>query len=90
MICKKPALHGEQCGVGAILMAYLHKADWMKVKEALKKCGAPVTGKEMGITQDKIIEALTIAHKVRDRYSILRDGLSATKAREIAENTGVI
>jgi len=24
----KPALHGEQCGVGAVMMAYLHGEDW--------------------------------------------------------------
>ena len=27
MIAPKPALHGEQCGVGTIMMMYLHGGD---------------------------------------------------------------
>ena len=37
-----------------------------------------------------IIEALTNAHSIRDRYTILRDGLSVEKATELAKSTGVI
>ncbi len=33
-IAKKPALHGEQCGVGTIMMMSLHGGDW----EVIKKC----------------------------------------------------
>lgn len=90
MICEKPALHGEQCGVGAILMAYLHKANWVRVKSSLKKCGAPVNATGLNIPPEKIIEALTMAHKIRDRYTILRNGLSEGQARGIVEETGVI
>ncbi|MFH1054593.1 MAG: NAD(P)-dependent glycerol-1-phosphate dehydrogenase [Candidatus Altiarchaeota archaeon] len=89
-ICEKPALHGEQCGVGAILMAYLHNVEWRRVRNALKKCEAPTTAKEMGIPDEKVIEALIGAHKVRDRYTILRDGLTEEKAREAAKETGVV
>jgi glycerol-1-phosphate dehydrogenase [NAD(P)+] len=90
MICEKPALHGEQCGLGTIMMAYLHKADWQAVRDALKDCGAPVTGKEIGVSEDKIIEALLKAHSIRDRYSILRGGLDEQTARRVAEATGVV
>lgn len=90
LICEKPALHGEQCGVGTIMMAHLHDADWVKVKEALKTVEAPTTAKELGIPQEKIIEALVKAASIRDRYTILRDGLTEKKARELAEETGVI
>jgi len=90
IICEKPALHGEQCGVGTILMAYLHDADWQEVKKALKECGAPTTGKELGITEDKILEALTKAHSIRDRYTVLREGIGKDKALEAAQTTGVI
>lgn len=89
-ICKKPALHGEQCGVGSIMMACLHKADWKRVRDSLKKCGAPVTAKELGIPKEKIIEALTTAHKIRERYTILRGGLGRKEAIAVAEETGVI
>ncbi|MFH1403630.1 MAG: NAD(P)-dependent glycerol-1-phosphate dehydrogenase [Candidatus Altiarchaeota archaeon] len=90
IICEKPALHGEQCGVGAIMSAYLHEADWKAIKGALKRCGAPTTAKELGIQGDIIVEALTKAQDTRDRYTILREGLSEEKAREAAESTGVI
>lgn len=90
MICPKPALHGEQCGVGSIMIAYLHDADWEKVKKALKTAGAPTNSKELKIDDEYIIKALMMANKVRDRYTILRDGLSREKAIELAKSTGVI
>jgi glycerol-1-phosphate dehydrogenase [NAD(P)+] len=37
-----------------------------------------------------IIEALTSAHEIRDRYTILGDGMSEPAAREAARVTGVI
>ena len=90
MICEKPALHGEQCGVGTILMAYLHEGDWEGVRQALKDCGAPVDAKGLDIPEGKIVEAMTKAHTIRDRFTILRDGLSAKRARQIAKDTQVI
>ena len=90
LICEKPALHGEQCGVGTIMMAYLHKAEWRGVRDALKKCGAPTTAKELGITDEKILEALMKAHGMRDRYTILGSGLSRNGAEKVAKETGVI
>lgn len=89
-VCPNPALHGEQCGVGSIMTAYLHNVEWMKVRDSLKKVGAPVNARELGIDDSYIIEALTTAHKIRDRYTILRDGLSREEAVEVARNTGVI
>ncbi|ODS37117.1 NAD(P)-dependent glycerol-1-phosphate dehydrogenase [Candidatus Altiarchaeales archaeon WOR_SM1_SCG] len=91
IICPKPALHGEQCGVGTIMIAYLHgDENWKKIKEALKIIGAPVTAEELGIENEYIIKALTIAASLRDRYTILRDGLSEKEAEGLAEATGVI
>ncbi len=89
-ICKTPALHGEQCGVGAIMMAYLHNADWKSVRDSLKAVQAPTTAKALAVSRDDVIEALMIAHKIRDRYTILRDGLSREDAVRLAEATGVI
>ncbi|MGC8817123.1 MAG: NAD(P)-dependent glycerol-1-phosphate dehydrogenase [Candidatus Hadarchaeum sp.] len=87
----KPALHGEQCGVGTIMMAYLHGEDWVAVKEALKTIGAPTNAKELGIPPKYIVKALTIAHKIRpDRYTVLKDGLSRRAAERLAKITGVI
>jgi|UniRef100_A0A7J3SKJ4 glycerol-1-phosphate dehydrogenase [NAD(P)+] len=91
-IAPKPALHGEQTGVGTIMMAKLHRLNWKKIRSVLKKIGAPTNAKELGIPEDKIIEALTIAHKIRpERYTILGDrGLTWEAAERLAVETGVI
>ncbi len=91
-IAPKPALHGEQVGVGAIIMAYLHGLRWEKIRETLKKVGAPTNAYELGIDPEYIIEALTIAHTIRpERYTILgKDGLTREAAEKAAKITGVI
>lgn len=92
MILSKPALHGEQVGVGTILMSKLHRLNWRKVRRVLRDIGAPVTARELGVPEDAIVEALTIAHKIRpERYTILgTDGLSREAAEKLALETGVI
>ena len=54
-IAEKPALHGEQCGVGAIMMMYLQGGDWQKIREALLNIGAPTTAKGLGLSDDELI-----------------------------------
>lgn len=92
MIAPKPALHGEQCGVGTIMMMYLHGGDWKSIRDTLKSVKAPTTAKELGIKPEYIIEALTIAHTIRkERYTILGDrGLTEEAAVTLASYTGVI
>ena len=60
--------------------------------DSLKSVGAPTTAKELGVSDDDIIEALTLAHTIRpERYTILGDnGFSKDAAYEIAIKTGVI
>jgi glycerol-1-phosphate dehydrogenase [NAD(P)+] len=89
---KRPSLHGEQVGVGAIMMMYLHGGDWRKLRTALHTIGAPTTARELGVTSDEITLALTQAHKVRpERYTILGDnGMTAEAADRLATVTGVI
>ena len=62
IIAPKPALHGEQCGVGTIMMMYLQGGDWKKIRSVLQQVNAPITAKELGIDEKYIIEALTKAH----------------------------
>ncbi|MBR7123421.1 MAG: NAD(P)-dependent glycerol-1-phosphate dehydrogenase [Candidatus Methanomethylophilaceae archaeon] len=87
-----PAMHGEQCGVGSIIMMYLHGGDWQSIKTALRRIGAPTDAKGLGISDEDIIEALTTAHEIRkDRFTILGDnGLTRESARKAATITGVI
>jgi len=88
---RKP-MHGEQCGVGAIMIVYLHGGNWKKIKEALKTIGAPTTSEELGISKKKIVEALVRAHEIRpERYTILGEtGLTEDAAKKVAKITGVI
>lgn len=86
------ALHGEQCGVGSIMMMYLHGGDWERIREALRLVGAPTNAEELGISPEQIIDALVHAHEIRkDRYSILGDrGLTPDAAERLAKITSVI
>jgi len=92
IIAPKPALHGEQCGVGTIMMMYLHGDDWEFIRDALKTLKAPTKASELGMKPEYIIKALTMAHTIRkERYTILGDrGLTEDAAEEIASVTGVI
>jgi glycerol-1-phosphate dehydrogenase [NAD(P)+] len=92
LIVDKPSLHGEQCGVGAIMMAHLHNLDWERIREALEKLGAPTTAKGLGIKKEKIIQALAMAQGIRpDRYTILsKIRLDKTSAEALALKTGVL
>lgn len=85
-------LHGEKCGIGAILMAKLQKQDWKKIVKTLKDVGAPTTAKQIGLTPDLIIEALLIAQELRpERYTILKEiKMTEKKARNLAKSTKVI
>lgn len=92
LVAAKPALHGEQCGVGAIMMAYLQKRNWRMLREKLQLLGAPTSAEELGIDATDIVEALTLAHTIRpDRYTVLgREGLTRDAAEALAEATQVI
>ena len=92
LINEKSGLHGEQCGIGTILMMNVYGGDWEFIRDSLKAVGAPTTAKELGVSDDDIIEALTLAHTIRpERYTILGDnGFSKDAAYEIAIKTGVI
>ena len=86
------ALHGEQCGVGSIMMMYLHGGDWQRIREALLQIGAPTSAKDLGVSKEQLIEALVHAHEIRkDRYTILGDrGLNPDAAERLARITKVI
>ena len=85
------ALHGELCGIGTIMMMYLHGGNWQMIRDALRYTGAPTSAHEIGLDQDIVIEALTSAHKIRpERYTILDAGLARDAAIKAAEATEII
>jgi glycerol-1-phosphate dehydrogenase [NAD(P)+] len=92
-IAPDAALHGHQVGVGSIIAAYLQGGEagtWQDIRDALEQIGAPTTAEGLGIDEATVIEALTTAHEIRDRYTILGNGMNEAAAREAAEVTGVI
>ena len=85
------AMHGEQCGVGAIMMMFLHGGDWMSIRNALKDIGAPVNAEQLGLSADDIIDALVEAPNIRkDRFTILGVGIDRETAEVVARTTMVI
>ncbi|MDH5483297.1 MAG: NAD(P)-dependent glycerol-1-phosphate dehydrogenase [Candidatus Bathyarchaeota archaeon] len=92
MLKVNQALHGEQCGVGTIMMAYLHRANWKRVKDTLRKLGAPTTAEELGVEEDDVLRALEVATAMRpERYTILSKSRLKREAFErLARATEVV
>lgn len=86
------AMHGEQCGVGTIMMSYLHGANWKRIRDVLKRLGAPTNAHELGIEREDILKALDMAASMRpERYTILNKlRLSLDAYKHLATTTGVI
>jgi len=77
------ALHGEACGIGAIMTMYLHGGDWREIRSSLASIGAPTTPRALGIPDEVVVQALMNAREIRpERFTILDMGLT----RESAEN----
>ena len=85
-------LHGEKCGIGAIMIAKLQGQDWKKIVKTLKNVGAPTTAKEIGLKSKTLVKALTIAQSLRpERYTILKEvNMTEKKAIMLAKNTKVL
>lgn len=92
LVASKPAMHGEQVGLGTIMMACLHELNWRRIKSKLEKVGAPTTAKEIGVDSEEVIESLVKAITVRPgRYTILNNkNLTRQSAKALAEKTEVI
>ncbi len=85
------ALHGEQCGIGSIFTAFLQGQDWRRIRNSLFEIGAPVTAKDLGITEDQFAAAMLNANKIRKRYTILDEkDLDKNRIIDIARTTGIL
>jgi len=85
------SLHGERCGVGTIMMAYLHGANWKRVKATLEELGAPTTARELNVEDSDIIEALSKAATLRpERFTILnKSNMTPEDFRKLGKATVV-
>jgi glycerol-1-phosphate dehydrogenase [NAD(P)+] len=86
------AMHGEQCGVGTIMMAHLHRTNWRRVKDTLRKLGAPTNACDLGVEKEDVIKALEMAATMRpERYTILNKlRLNNETCERLAKMTEVI
>jgi glycerol-1-phosphate dehydrogenase [NAD(P)+] len=86
------AMHGEQCGVGSILAAYLQGANWRRIRNTLREINAPTTAVGLGVKDEDVVKALEMAATIRpERYTILHKlNLSREACEKAAKNTGVI
>ncbi len=86
------AMHGEKCGVGTIMMAYLHKTDWKRIRETLETLGAPSNADELGIEKEDVIKALQMSSTLRpERYTILNKlNLNREDYEKLARRTNII
>lgn len=92
MINCRHAMHGEQCGVGSVLTAYLHRTNWKRIRNTLQQIGAPTTAKELGVKDEDVVKALEMAANIRpERYTILHKlKLDREACEKVAKITGII
>jgi len=62
------------------------------IREFLQEIGAPSTAKELRVSSEQVVKALTMAHSLRpERYTILGEkGITEAAAEKVARATGVI
>jgi glycerol-1-phosphate dehydrogenase [NAD(P)+] len=86
------AMHGEQCGVGSIMMAYLYGANWKRIRDTLRRLGAPTTAVELGVSDEDVVKALELAATIRpERYTILQKlNLDYDACEKVAKLTEII
>jgi glycerol-1-phosphate dehydrogenase [NAD(P)+] len=85
------ALHGEQVALGTLVSVFLQQGDWLKIRAVMEQLHLPVTAKAAGIDRDTAIEALLLAPKIRERYTILEKyKLSRKEAENVLQKVGII
>jgi len=59
-----------------------------EIREILKKVGAPVTLKELGVDRDTVVNGLVYAKEIRNRYTVLQLAWDLGILHELAEEMG--
>ena len=97
-----PAKHGEQCGLGTVLMARYHEEynpgwwkqpefQWQDIKQLMQELGVNINLERLGISQDLAARALAEGASIRpDRYTILhKKPPTLAEARILLEKVSV-
>jgi glycerol-1-phosphate dehydrogenase [NAD(P)+] len=74
------------------MMAYLHGVNWKRIREVLRKLGAPTSAEELGVERNDVLNALELAASLRpERFTILNKlSLNRDAYEHLAKVTGVI
>jgi glycerol-1-phosphate dehydrogenase [NAD(P)+] len=66
--------------------------NWRRIRDTLKKLGAPTTAEELGLEKEEVLKALEMAATIRpERYTILNKlNLNRENSKTIVEATGII
>ena len=89
LINAKHAMHGEQCGVGSILTAFLHGSNWQQIKATLQRIGSPITAKELGVNDADIVKALQMAADTGRERQRSAAKLNYDACETVARATGI-
>jgi len=70
----------------------LQGSNWESNSNVSQEIGAPSTAKELNVSPEQVVKALTMAHSLRpERYTILGEtGVAEAAAEKVARTTGVI
>ena len=74
------------------MSAYLHRANWKRIRDGLKQIGAPTTAAELDVSDEDLVKAFELAASVRpERYTIFHKlRLTREACEKTAKMTGVI
>lgn len=99
---ERAAMHGEQCGLGAIPLARYHeehnpnwwretKYQWRNIKQVLQGFGANPSLRRLGIDRELAARALVEGASIRpERYTIVhKRPLTVTEAASLLDETAV-
>ena len=91
VVAPNHGLHGEQCGLGTIMMAKLHGIEWQSIVTTLERLGGHTQASQLGLSEEDIVKSLLLAPSIRpERYTILNMArLTREKALQLATSTGV-
>lgn len=92
LIAPGVGLHGEKCGLGAIMVSKIQGDEWKGISDSLRKVNAPTMAKQIGLTEEQVAKALVMAPSVRpERYTILHKvSLDYDSALRLARETSVV
>src|SRR5438552_13002239 len=72
IVAGETSLHGGRTSVGAIMCAYLQGSNWESISEFLQVIGAPSSAKELTVSPEQVVKAVTMAHSLRpERCTVL-------------------